>query len=90
MNIFSPNDDHEMSLANCIDSAVKLSNAMMEQLPPGGRKALSTAIFAGARILLTVELNPCPSIRGTTEYGGQTITLFEIQLGNNEPSPMLN
>jgi hypothetical protein len=83
MNTFSPNDDQNALLANCVDGVLKLSNAMFAQLPPGAQTALNTAVFAGARVLLTVELNPCPAVYCTVEYGGQTVQLFEVQLAND-------
>jgi hypothetical protein len=83
-----PTEEMNELLENCIDGVVKFSNRMVQQLNPAIRAALDVAIFAGARVQVTVELTPSPGIRGTVEVGGQSAQLFEIRL-NGDPAPVV-
>jgi hypothetical protein len=83
-------DEGVRLIANCVESAMKLVKAVVEQLPPEARETLNLAILANAKVQLTVELYPRPAVRSSVECAGQVIQLFEVQLKKDCPSPILN
>jgi hypothetical protein len=74
---FCPENGDEL-LGACIESAVSLTNTAFTAFSAETRQHINALVFAGARVVLEIELTPCPSVVGSVYAHGQTIELFRV------------